>query len=452
MKARLTKRNSFFCQSTLRSSSCFGPASGLPALEETILSRIQSAPKGSYTSRLLSDPKMLNAKIREEADELCMAKTRSDIASEAADLFYFAMVRCLANGVNLADVSAVLDKRAGKIVRRPGNAKAAFLQSEENASSSESSSSSSNKTNGQIAASERQKVMINGIQDTTTSLPVESISTPEAPHLNGSTSASKEQIVPLKYSLAKVDKKGRNALLQRPLASSTDMIGRVQPIISAIRTRGDSALRGYIKDFDRCSHMDNVNYPHVLQSPFDAKLMEIDDVTKANIDRAFANIYAFHEAQMAKERTPMVVETMPGVVCTRFIQPIDRVGLYVPGGTAVLPSTAMMLGIPAMIAGCRFISLASPPGPSGDIRAEIVYIANKCGVKQIIKAGGAQAVAAMAYGTETVRKVDKIFGPGNQWVTAAKMAVSMDSSAGVGIDMPAGPSEVLVSRLNFTRL
>lgn len=147
---------------------------------------------------------------------------------------------------------------------------------------------------------------------------------------------------------------------------------------------------------------------------------------------------------MDKE-VPMVVETMPGVVCTRFIQPIDRVGLYVPGGTAVLPSTALMLAIPAQIAGCRFISLATPAGPDGNVRPEIVYIANKCGVKQIVKAGGAQAVASMAFGTETVGKVDKIFGPGNQWVTAAKMAVSMDSLAGVGIDMPAGPSEVLVS-------
>lgn len=148
---------------------------------------------------------------------------------------------------------------------------------------------------------------------------------------------------------------------------------------------------------------------------------------------------------MEKEAQPIRVETMPGVVCSRFARAIDRVGLYVPGGTAVLPSTAMMLGIPALIAGCQHISFATPPNAEGVVRPEIVYIAHKCGAKEIIRAGGAHAIASMAYGTETVTKVDKIFGPGNQWVTAAKMAVSMDLGACVGIDMPAGPSEVLVS-------
>lgn len=391
---------------------------------------------------------MLNAKIREEADELCRAETKEDIANEAADLFYFALVRCLANNVSLADVNAVLDKRAGKVTRRPGHAKAAFVQQESAASSSDKKAVPNGHSaerngdaiaNGQGSVQGRQQAMMNGIQATTKSqAPIVEIAKPQP---NG---ASSSRIVPLRYSLAGVDRKGRDALLQRPLASSEDMIGRVKPIISAIRHDGDAALRGYIKNFDRCNLVDDSKWEHVVTAPFPPELMAIDDLTRRNIDRAFENIRAFHAAQMDKERTPMVVETMPGVVCTRFIRPIDRVGLYVPGGTAVLPSTALMLAVPAQIAGCPFISLASPPGPDGNIRPEIVYIAHRCGVSQIVKAGGAQAVASMAFGTATVGKVDKIFGPGNQWVTAAKMAVSMDSSAGVGIDMPAGPSEVLV--------
>ena len=135
---------------------------------------------------------------------------------------------------------------------------------------------------------------------------------------------------------------------------------------------------------------------------------------------------------------------MPGIVCSRFARPIERVGLYIPGGTAVLPSTALMLGVPAMVAGCKKIVFASPPRADGSISPEIVYAAHKTGAESIVLAGGAQAVAAMAYGTESVSKVDKILGPGNQFVTAAKMYVNNDTNAGVGIDMPAGPSEVLV--------
>jgi len=132
------------------------------------------------------------------------------------------------------------------------------------------------------------------------------------------------------------------------------------------------------------------------------------------------------------------------VACSRFARPIARVGLYVPGGTAVLPSTALMLGIPAQVAGCKEIVIATPPRPDGSISPEVMYVAQLVGASAILKAGGAQAVAAMAYGTDTVPKVDKIFGPGNQWVTAAKMLVQNDTDALVAIDMPAGPSEVLV--------
>jgi len=159
----------------------------------------------------------------------------------------------------------------------------------------------------------------------------------------------------------------------------------------------------------------------------------------AAIDVAYANIHKFHEAQASSDT--LVVETMPGVVCSRFARPIARVGLYVPGGTAVLPSTALMLGIPAQVAGCKEIVLATPPRPDGTISPEVMYVAHLVGASAVLKAGGAQ----LAYGTQTVPKVDKIFGPGNQWVTAAKMLVQNDTDALVAIDMPAGPSEVLVS-------
>lgn len=170
--------------------------------------------------------------------------------------------------------------------------------------------------------------------------------------------------------------------------------------------------------------------------------MQLSKETIEAIDISFENIRKFHSAQ--KDDKPLVVETMPGVVCSRFVRPIEKVGLYVPGGTAVLPSTTMMLGVPAMVAGCKSIVIASPPRADGSISPEIVYVAHKVGAESIVLAGGAQAVAAMAYGTESVTKVDKILGPGNQFVTAAKMVVSNDTSAGVSIDMPAGPSEVLV--------
>lgn len=204
-------------------------------------------------------------------------------------------------------------------------------------------------------------------------------------------------------------------------------------------------MRKLISSLDGCLIAKaNTEWPIVLNAPFDAGLMRLDSQTRTAIDRAYANIHLFHSAQMERENQPLQVETMPGIKCSRFARPIRRVGLYVPGGSAVLPSTALMLAIPASIAGSSFISLATPPSRDGSIRPEIVYIAHKCGVNQIVRAGGAHAVAAMAYGTESIGKVDKILGPGNQWVTAAKMIVSMDPNACVGIDMPAGPSEVLV--------
>jgi phosphoribosyl-ATP pyrophosphohydrolase/phosphoribosyl-AMP cyclohydrolase/histidinol dehydrogenase len=147
--------------------------------------------------------------------------------------------------------------------------------------------------------------------------------------------------------------------------------------------------------------------------------MQLKPEVREAIDQAYANIYKFHDAQLDKE--PLIVETMPGVTCSRFVRPIQRVGLYVPGGSAVLPSSTLMLGVPAKVAGCTEIVVATPPRKDGSVAPEVMYVAHKIGASCVLVAGGAQAVAAMAYGTVTVPKVDKICGPGNQYVTAAKM-------------------------------
>ena len=229
------------------------------------------------------------------------------------------------------------------------------------------------------------------------------------------------------------------AALQRPSQRSTDdIINIVQPIIDDVHANGDSALLQYAHKFEKATSLTSP----VLKAPFAESLMRLPQETTDAINLSFENIRKFHAAQT--EERPLRVETMPGVVCSRFSRPIERVGLYVPGGTAVLPSTAMMLGVPAMVAGCKKIVFASPPREDGTITPEIIYIASKVGAESIVLAGGAQAVAALAYGTESVSKVDKILGPGNQFVTAGKMIVSNDTFAGVSIDMPAGPSEVLV--------
>lgn len=242
-----------------------------------------------------------------------------------------------------------------------------------------------------------------------------------------------------RYNAATTSEVQLKELLQRPSQKSTDMImGIVNPIIKEVRSRGDAALLEYTHKFEKATSLTSP----VLKAPFPQSLMNLSKETIEAIDISFENIRKFHAAQ--KDEKPLQVETMPGIVCSRFSRPIERVGLYVPGGTAVLPSTALMLGVPAMVAGCKKIVMASPPRADGSITPEIVYVAHKVGAESIVLAGGAQAVAAMAYGTESVAKVDKILGPGNQFVTAAKMYVSNDTNAGVSIDMPAGPSEVLV--------
>ena len=223
-------------------------------------------------------------------------------------------------------------------------------------------------------------------------------------------------------------------ILKRPTAPLAEIRNIVQPILEEVQNKGDEALNSFTAKFD------GVNLK--LLSVTELELMEAEKALSkklvAAIKVAHKNISTFHEAQ---KRPPLTVETMAGVVCERRSLPIPKVGLYIPGGTAPLFSTVLMLAIPAKIAGCKEIVLCSPPDKEGNLHPAILYAAKLSGITKIIKAGGAQAIAAMAYGTETVPKVDKIFGPGNQYVTAAKQLVSLEA---VAIDMPAGPSEVLV--------
>ncbi|KAF9534254.1 histidinol dehydrogenase-domain-containing protein [Crepidotus variabilis] len=397
LEFRVIQHGAGFCH--LNRQSCFSEASGLPLLEETLQSRFESAPEGSYTKRLFDDFALLRSKIMEEADELCNANTPEDVAFEAADLLYFALTKCMANGVSILDIERALDKKAKRITRRSGNAKPQWA-----------------------------------------SKPVEPSEPPPLPNAEKKATEIPPSPGPIKMrtsDLSKTTHEQRSQLLRRPVLKSEEMISKVKPIVDAVRQRGDAALLELTAKFDKAKMSSTVIFP-----PYAPETMQLDEEVRKAIDVAYANIRKFHEAQKSDE--PLVVETMPGVVCTRFARPIARVGLYVPGGTAVLPSTALMLGIPAQVAGCKEIVLATPPRPDGSISPEVMYVAQLVGASAILKAGGAQAVAAMAYGTKTVPKVDKIFGPGNQWVTAAKMLVQNDTDALVSIDMPAGPSEVLV--------
>lgn len=235
------------------------------------------------------------------------------------------------------------------------------------------------------------------------------------------------------YQYSNLSVEQRSSLLKRPKIDFSTIFDTVEPILTQVEKDGDEAIKELTKRFD------GVNLSSVTINPSEIKLSLPDEIKNA-IDTAFENITTFHKAQTPPD---LSIETMPGVVCKRVHRPIQKVGLYVPGGTAILPSTAMMLIIPAMLAGCSTIVLATPPKADGSVTQEIIYIAQKAGVETILLAGGAQAVAAMAYGTESVPKVDKIFGPGNQFVTAAKM-ILQNSEAQISIDMPAGPSEVLV--------
>ena len=225
-------------------------------------------------------------------------------------------------------------------------------------------------------------------------------------------------------------------LLLRPKIDFSGVFARVQPIIDAVRERGDEAVLELTAQFDRVTLPPEELCVDVASLPEPELAPEV----KAAFDIAYANVHKFHSAQV---RQPIAVETMPGISCHRICRPIERVGIYVPGGTAVLPSTCLMLGVPAQIAKCTTVVLATPPRADGSLCPEVVYAAKRCGVHKILRAGGAQAIAALAYGTASCPKVDKVVGPGNQYVTAAKMMLQNAGDAMVAIDMPAGPSEQL---------
>ncbi|KAK0260187.1 trifunctional histidinol dehydrogenase [Friedmanniomyces endolithicus] len=415
------QQGSGFCH--LLTATCFGEYRGLSKLQKTLQSRKRSAPEGSYTARLFNDSKMLNAKIMEEASELCEASSKEEIAAEAADVLYFALTKATAAGVTLEDIERNLDGKSVKVKRRKGDAKGPFAEKfgvVTNGTSSHTNGAST--TNGAPTKDEVREAE---------SQPK---SKADAAGLNGDGRIQMRRYVTKDEAPETI----REAL-KRPSQRSTDKImAIVRPIINDVREQGDKALLSYTHKFEKATSLTSP----VLKAPFPESLMQLPPETIEAIDISFENIRKFHAAQ--REEKPLEVETMPGVVCSRFVRPIERVGLYVPGGTAVLPSTALMLGVPAMVAGCKTIVLASPPRADGKLTPEIVYVAHKVGAESIVLAGGAQAVAAMAHGTESVSKVDKILGPGNQFVTAAKMLVSNDTTAQVSIDMPAGPSEVLV--------
>jgi histidinol dehydrogenase len=208
----------------------------------------------------------------------------------------------------------------------------------------------------------------------------------------------------------------------------------VVTIIEMVKNEGDAALRKYSKQFDQV----NIDHFQVTPEEIDSAIHSVSTDLKKAIKIAQKNIEKFHVSQIQQMQ---IVETSPGVRCWRKSTPIDKVGLYVPGGSAPLFSTLLMLGIPAQLAGCEEIIVCTPPSSNGLIDPIILFIAHELGMKQVFKVGGAQAIAAMAFGTETIPKVYKIFGPGNQYVTIAKQLVQME---GVAIDMPAGPSEVAI--------
>ncbi|ELB2243566.1 histidinol dehydrogenase [Vibrio parahaemolyticus] len=225
----------------------------------------------------------------------------------------------------------------------------------------------------------------------------------------------------------------QDAILERPaIAEGANITAAVADVIAKVRTQGDAALLELTEKFDRVE-------PESIRVPskeINAASERLSAEMKQALEQAYSNIAKFHKAQKPQ---PIKVETQPGVMCEQVTRPIQKVGLYIPGGSAPLPSTVLMLGVPAKIAGCRKVVLCSPP-PIAD---EILYVAKLCGIDEVYNVGGGQAVAAMAYGTKSVSKVDKIFGPGNAYVTEAKRQVSNDFR-GAAIDMPAGPSEVLV--------
>ena len=223
-------------------------------------------------------------------------------------------------------------------------------------------------------------------------------------------------------------------LLKRPLIDNSSLFGIVGGVLDEIKKDGDSSLRKYTEKFDKVV-LDKIE---VSETELNEAGANVAPELKAAIEKAAENVHQFHAAQKMQ---PLSVETCTGVSCWQKAVAIDKVGLYVPGGSAPLFSTVLMLGIPAKIAGCREIVLCTPPNKEGNVHPAILFAAKLVGITKVFKIGGVQAIGAMAYGTESVPKVFKIFGPGNQYVMAAKQLTSM---ADVAIDMPAGPSEVAV--------
>lgn len=234
-----------------------------------------------------------------------------------------------------------------------------------------------------------------------------------------------------------LDADARRRLLRRPAQDDRAGLERqVAAIVAAVRQDGDAAVRRYTEQFDGV----RLEALAVDEAEFAAAEAALTPVQHAAIDRAIANVRRFHEAQRTP---PLVVETEPGVRCERYEVPLQAVGMYVPAGLAPLPSAAIMIAVPAAVVGCPTRVMCTPPRRDGRADPAVLVAARRCGVTRVYKAGGAQAIAAMAYGTATVPKVDKICGPGNAWVTAAKQHVANDPD-GAALDLPAGPSEVLV--------
>jgi histidinol dehydrogenase len=229
----------------------------------------------------------------------------------------------------------------------------------------------------------------------------------------------------------------RDAALRRPAQTAQPAVAKtVRSIIAAVRRDGDAALRRFTRKFDGVG----LGALRVTEAEFAAAEAGLTGADKAALRTAYLNIHVFHAAQRPPD---LRIETQPGIVCEKTVRPIGRVGLYVPGGSAPLPSTALMLGVPSQLAGCAVRILCTPPDRTGGINPWIICAARLCGITEIYKVGGAQAIAAMACGTATVPKCDKLFGPGNAFVTEAKQQVSRDAD-GAALDLPAGPSEVLV--------
>jgi len=237
------------------------------------------------------------------------------------------------------------------------------------------------------------------------------------------------------YNYSDLNKDEISKLVQRNVDPADEIRGIVEEILAKVKLHGDKALYDYALKFEHIV-LDKL---YLTQNELTEIANGVSPEQKAALDTAYKNIYTFHQTQL---KTEDKIETMPGVTCWRELRPIEKVGLYIPGGTAVLPSTFLMLGIPARIAGCHEVVVCTPPSKDGKVNPFIAYVALLLNVDKVYLSGGAQAIGAMAYGTETIPKTDKIFGPGNQFVTKAKTIIQ--STTTTAIDMPAGPSEVLV--------